>query len=146
MHDITLEQALPLFRLPRELGVSAEGEKNPGKHWAFWALCSGGQKYVSLKEDDPYTVTLEKAKELIAADAEKKAKAVIQVLKREDIHILEGMYGPYIKQGKVNYKIPKDKKMLMRLLWKTVWLLCGEACKKGRRTFGKDVRNSGLLE
>jgi DNA topoisomerase-1 len=137
LHEITLEQALPLFRLPRELGVSAEGEKILANIGRFGPYVQVGKKYVSLKEDDPYTVTLEKAKELIAADAEKKAKAVIQVFEAEDIHILEGMYGPYIKQGKVNYKIPKDKDAHALTLEDCLAIIAEGPSKKGRRTFGK---------
>ena len=110
MDSVSLDEALELFRLPRELGVSEEGEKisvNVGRYGPYVRY---DNKFVSLEEaDDPYTVELPRALELVrekkAADAEK----YIKVFEKEGISILNGRYGPYITDGKKNVKIPKDK-------------------------------------
>ena len=73
-----------------------------------------GKVFVSLKADDgdePMTVTEPRAIELIEAHLEAKAKAQINTFESEkgEIHVLEGRWGPYIKFGKKNFKIPKDK-------------------------------------
>ena len=69
---------------------------------------------MSLKADDgddPYTVTLERAVELIKAKIEADAKALIKVFEEDDtVRVLNGCYGPYIKAGKLNAKIPKEEK------------------------------------
>ncbi len=110
MDSVSLDEALELFRLPRELGVSEEGEKisvNVGRYGPYVRY---DNKFVSLEEaDDPYTVDLPRALELVrekkAADAEK----YIKVFEKEGISILNGRYGPYITDGKKNVKIPKDR-------------------------------------
>jgi len=110
LESITLEEALKLFNLPRELGESKEGESisaNIGRYGPYVRI---GKKFVSIKEDDPYTITLERALELIAEDAEKKNNAVIQEFDNGNIQVLNGRYGPYVKSGKTNARIPKGKK------------------------------------
>ena len=110
MDSVSLDEALELFRLPRELGVSEAGEKisvNVGRYGPYVRY---DNKFVSLEEtDDPYTVDLPRALELVrekkAADAEK----YIKVFEKEGISILNGRYGPYLTDGKKNVKIPKDK-------------------------------------
>ncbi len=110
MDTISLEQALELFHLPRELGKSEEGEKISVNIGRFGPYVRYDDKFVSLKkEDDPYTIDLPRALELVrekkAADAEK----YIKVFEKEGISILNGRYGPYITDGKKNAKIPKDR-------------------------------------
>ena len=110
MDTISLEQALELFHLPRELGESEEGEKISVNIGRFGPYVRYDDKFVSLKkEDDPYTIDLPRALELVrekkAADAEK----YIKVFEKEGISILNGRYGPYITDGKKNAKIPKDR-------------------------------------
>ena len=110
MDTISLEQALELFHLPRELGASEEGEKISVNIGRFGPYVRYDDKFVSLKkEDDPYTIDLPRALELVrekkAADAEK----YIKVFEKEGISILNGRYGPYITDGKKNAKIPKDR-------------------------------------
>jgi DNA topoisomerase-1 len=68
-----------------------------------------GAKYVSLKPpDDPYTVTLERALEVIRLKKEADANRIIQNFGVDDIQVLNGRYGPYITDGKRNARIPKD--------------------------------------
>ena len=108
IESITLEEALELFKLPRELGVF-EGKKVSVSIGRFGPYIRHDNKFVSLgKDDDPFTVQFDKAIELIKAKREKDAKAVISVFKEEpELKVLNGRWGPYITYKKKNYKIPK---------------------------------------
>lgn len=111
MDSITLEDALELFKLPRELGESPEGEQISANIGRFGPYIKYDSKFVSLKVkegDDPYTVTLERALELVAEKKEFDANREIKVFEGSDIIILRGRYGPYITDGIKNARIPKD--------------------------------------
>ncbi|MEL6538073.1 MAG: DNA topoisomerase, partial [Bacteroidota bacterium] len=110
IENITLEDALELFKLPRTVG-SFEEKDMVAAIGRFGPYIRHDGKFVSLKkEDDPLTVTEERAIELILAkrkaDAEKHIKSFDE---NPDVQILNGRWGPYIKVGKKNVKIPKDK-------------------------------------
>ena len=105
---ISLDEALALFTLPRDLGVNAEGEAISVSIGRFGPYVKYGKSYVSLaKTDDPYTVSLERALELIEAKKLAEANRVIQVFS-SGIQVLNGRYGPYITDGEKNARIPKD--------------------------------------
>lgn len=106
---ITLNQALELFKLPRTLGTTEEGEPIQANIGRFGPYIKVGSRYVSLGSEDPYTVTLETARELLRADAEKRAKMTIKEFTEEGIKILNGRFGPYITDGTKNAKIPKNE-------------------------------------
>jgi DNA topoisomerase-1 len=111
MDTITLEDALELFKLPRELGESPEGEQISANIGRFGPYIKYDSKFVSLnvKEgDDPFTVTLERALELVAEKKEFDANREIKVFEGTDIKVLRGRYGPYITDGVKNARIPKD--------------------------------------
>jgi DNA topoisomerase-1 len=111
MDSITLAEALELFKLPRELGVSPEGEQISANIGRFGPYIKYDTKFVSLKVkegDDPYTVTLERALELVAEKKEFDANREIKVFEGTDIVVLRGRYGPYITDGIKNARIPKD--------------------------------------
>jgi DNA topoisomerase-1 len=111
MDSITLEEALELFKLPRELGESPEGEQISANIGRFGPYIKYDSKFVSLKADegdDPYTVTLERALELVAEKKEFDANREIKVFEGTDIKILRGRYGPYITDGNKNARMPKD--------------------------------------
>lgn len=106
---ITLEEALALFELPRELG-EYEGKTVTAAVGRFGPYVKHDGKFVSLKVregDDPYTVTLERAVQLIEEKREAERNRVIRVYEAEDIQVLNGRWGPYIAHGGTNYKIPK---------------------------------------
>ena len=105
---ITLEEALELFKLPRILGQNEEGKDVKANIGRFGPYVQVGSTFYSLKEDDPYTIELPRALEIIKAQDEAKAKALIQDFAKDKIQVLEGRYGPYIKKGRKNYKLPKD--------------------------------------
>jgi len=111
MDSITLEEALELFKLPRELGESPEGEQISANIGRFGPYIKYDNKFVSLKAsegDDPYTVTLERALVLVAEKKEFDANREIKVFEGTDIKILRGRYGPYITDGNKNARMPKD--------------------------------------
>ena len=107
MDTITLEEALFLFTLPRVVGVTASGEEIKANIGRFGPYLQVKTKFYSLKTDDPYTVDLNRALEIIKELDEAKEKSTIKTFEKEKIQILIGQYGPYIKQGRKNFKIPK---------------------------------------
>ena len=109
MHTIDLAQALELFKLPRELGKSATGETISAGMGRFGPFVRQGAMYASLKgEDDPHTITLERAQELIREKQELIANRVITDF-GNGIQVLNGRYGPYISDGEKNARIPKER-------------------------------------
>jgi DNA topoisomerase-1 len=111
MDTITLEEALELFKLPRELGTSPEGEAISTNIGRFGPYVKYDSKFVSLNVkvgDDPFTLTLERALELVRDKKEFDANREIKIFEDTDIKILRGRYGPYITDGVKNARIPKD--------------------------------------
>ncbi|AZL54758.1 type I DNA topoisomerase [Aliarcobacter skirrowii] len=109
MDTITLEEALFLFNLPRVVGVDDSGNEIKANIGRFGPYLQVKTKYYSLKTDDPYTVDEQRAKEIIKEIDVAKSKALIKEFEKEKIQVLDGQYGPYIKQGRKNFKIPKTK-------------------------------------
>nr|MDJ0833434.1 DNA topoisomerase [Gammaproteobacteria bacterium] len=111
MDNITLDEAMELFKLPRDLGETEEGEAVSTNIGRFGPYVKYGSKYVSLKVkegDDPYTLTLERALQLIAEKKEFDANREIKLFEGTEVKILRGRYGPYITNGEKNARIPKD--------------------------------------
>lgn len=109
IETITLEEALELFRLPRDLG-EYENKKVTVAIGRFGPYVRHDNKFVSLKKgvDDPFSVTLERAIELIDEKREKDSQAQLKTFEEDaDLQILNGRWGAYIKHKKDNYKIPK---------------------------------------
>ncbi len=110
IENISLEDALELFKLPREVGEFEEKPVvvNIGR---FGPYVLHDKKFVSIpKTDDPYEITLDRAIELITAKRESDANKTIKEFDTHpDIKVLNGRFGPYIKAGKKNVKIPKGK-------------------------------------
>lgn len=106
--DITLEQALKLFELPRTLG-EYEGKTVVAAVGRFGPFIRHDSKFTSIpKEESPLSITLERAIELIEAKRKADAEKTIKIFAEEpEIQILNGRWGPYIKSGKDNFKIPK---------------------------------------
>ena len=107
---ITLEEALELFKLPREVG-EYEGKKVSAAIGRFGPYIRFNSMFVSLKKaegDDPMTVDIERAIELIEAKKKADAEKFINSFDDGAIQVLNGRWGPYIKIGKKNFKIPKD--------------------------------------
>ncbi|MFW2579981.1 type I DNA topoisomerase [Aliarcobacter butzleri] len=109
MDTITLEEALFLFNLPRVVGNTQNGDEIKANIGRFGPYLQVKTKFYSLKTDDPYTIDLNRALEIIKDIDEAKEKSTIKTFDKEKIQILVGQYGPYIKQGRKNFKIPKGK-------------------------------------
>ncbi len=110
LETITLEEALDLFRLPRNLGEFENEEVviGIGRYGPYVRHLS---KFYSLaKTDDPYQIELPRAVEIIREKrAEEKNRNIKQFKEEPDLQILRGRYGPYISFRKKNYRIPKNK-------------------------------------
>jgi DNA topoisomerase-1 len=109
MDTIVLDAALDLFKLPRELGATAEGEPVSANIGRFGPYVRYANKFVSIKGDDPYTITLVRALELVAEKKIADANRVIRDFPDAGIQVLNGRYGPYITNKVKNAKIPKDR-------------------------------------
>lgn len=109
LETITLEEALELFKLPRSLG-DYEDHKVTVSIGRFGPYIRHNSVFVSLtKDDDPYTVDLNRAVELIEAKREKEKNSVIKVFAEElELKILNGRWGPYLSYKKQNFKLPKN--------------------------------------
>ncbi len=108
MDSITLEEALALFRLPRVVGQTEDGQEITANIGRFGPYVKYGSKYVSLGEHDPHTVDEATARELIRAKEKADAERVIRQFEGSDVAILRGRWGPYITDGNKNAKMPKD--------------------------------------
>ncbi|TJY59903.1 DNA topoisomerase I [Sinimarinibacterium sp. CAU 1509] len=107
---ITLEQALALFTLPRSLGTLPSGEEVQVNIGRFGPYVRHGSSFVSLKkDDDPYTIELPRAIELIEQKKEAVEAATIKIFDGTEIRIIKGRFGPYISDGKRRARIPKGR-------------------------------------
>jgi DNA topoisomerase-1 len=132
MNDVTLEDALELFKLPRKLGETPEGEPVSASIGRFGPYVRYGDKYVSMKEDDPYTVELPRALELIAEKKKADAERLILDFEDDGIQVLNGRYGPYITDKTKNARVPKDREPKSLTLEECKELLAA-APARGRR-------------
>ena len=110
IENITLEEALELFKLPRQVGEYEE-EEVVAAIGRFGPYLRHKGKFYSLgKEDDPLNVPIERSIEIIDAKRKQDAEKTIKNFEEDEtMQVLNGRYGPYIKAGKKNVKIPKDK-------------------------------------
>ncbi|HEY8508303.1 MAG TPA: type I DNA topoisomerase, partial [Steroidobacteraceae bacterium] len=139
MDTITLEEALELFKLPRTLGETPEGETIVANIGRFGPYLKYGSKYVSLKEDDPYEITLERALEVIRQKKEADANRLIADFPEAGIQVLNGRYGPYVTDGKKNAKVPKDRDPKTLTLEECKQLI-EQAPERGFGRFGRGKR------
>ena len=109
MVDINLQHALELFKLPRTLGETGDGLSVSASVGRFGPYVRYGDKYVSIKEDDPYTIDLPRALALIEEKKIADASRIIQDFDDDGIQVLNGRYGPYITDKTKNARVPKDR-------------------------------------
>ncbi len=142
IENITLADALELMKMPRDLGLFEELPvvANIGR---FGPYVLHNKKFVSIpKGEDPYTITPERALELIEAKRVADANKLIKAFDgNEDIQVLNGRFGPYIKAGKKNVKIPKDKEPAELTLEECVALAEAAPEKKGRFGGGRKKKS-----
>ncbi len=107
IETVTLEQALEMFKLPRVVGQTEDGQDIKANIGRFGPYIQVGKLFVSIKPEDPHTITLEKARELYAAKLQTEAEKNIADF-GDGVKVLNGRFGPYITDGTKNAKIPKD--------------------------------------
>ena len=143
---ITLDAALRLLSLPRELGKGDDGEPIVANLGRFGPYVKHGSEFRSLEDsDDVYTIGFERAKELLAQPKKsiRRARQAPKELKNlgkhpesgADVKILDGRYGPYVTDGTTNASVPKGTQVEAVTMPTAVELLAaraGMSVKKGR--------------
>jgi len=136
LETITFEEALDLFKLPREVG-EYNGEMMVAAIGRFGPYIRYGKLFASIKKadgDDPMTITQERAEEIVKAKIQAEIDKYIKVFDEDpDVQVLNGRYGPYIKHGKKNVKIPKDVEPSSLTLEQCLKLSAEAPDKKGGR-------------
>ena len=142
INSISLEEALELFKLPREVG-EYEGGKVVIGVGRFGPYVRHANKFVSLgKEDDPLSISLERSVELIEAKREQDKNSLIKTFDEEpDLQVLKGRFGPYIKYKKKNIKIPKGTDPSTLTLEKCMEL-SKDSGSKGKKTASKTPKKT----
>jgi DNA topoisomerase-1 len=141
MDEVDLADALKLLSLPRTLGSSASGEAIAVGVGRFGPYVKYGAKYASIKDDDPYTLELPRALEIVAEKERTEAERRILDFGDEGVRVLKGRYGPYITDGSRNARIPKDREPASLSLEECRALLAAAPERKGR--FGRRARTGG---
>lgn len=111
IETISLEEALELFKLPKKIGKYEDADVTIGVG-RFGPYVAHKSKFYSLVKgvDDPHSVTLERAIEIIEDKREKDRNKILKTFEQDaDLQILNGRWGPYIAFNKENFKIPKGK-------------------------------------
>jgi DNA topoisomerase I len=109
IETISFGEAMELFRLPRNLGAF-EGSDIVVNIGRFGPYIAHDKKFYSLgKEYDPYSISFDEARPMVIEKRAAKEERTIKIFEKEKIQLLRGPYGPYIKQGLRNYKLPKEK-------------------------------------
>ena len=109
IETITFDEAMELFRLPRQLG-EFEGhpvQVNIGRFGPY--IAHDGKFYSLSKDHDPYEISIDTAVPMIIEKRKSKDERTIKIFEKEKIQLLRGPYGPYIKKGLRNFPIPKEK-------------------------------------
>jgi DNA topoisomerase-1 len=136
IENITMADAMELFKMPRDLGLFEEKPVvvSIGR---FGPYVLHDKKFVSIPKDlDPYTITPERAVELIEAKRIADANRTIKLFAEDpEIQILNGRFGPYIKAGKKNVKIPKEREPASLTYEECVALAAAAPERRGR--FGR---------
>jgi len=145
MTEIALAEALELFKLPRKLGETPDGLSVSASVGRFGPYVRYGDKYVSIRDDDPYTIELPRALELIEEKKIADANRIIKDFENEGIQILHGRYGPYITDKNKNARIPKDQDPKTLTLAECKELLAA-APERGRRGKKKTKKKTAAKE
>ena len=135
--SVTIEQALPMFSLPRTVGQTADGQEIIANIGRFGPYIKVGKLFVSIKPESPFEITEAKARELYQAKLD--AEAAKHIAQWGDIQVLNGRYGPYITDGTKNVKIPKDiePKSITEEQAKEILAKAPTKAKRARRTAKK---------
>ena len=142
MDDITMEEALDLFKLPRNLGETPDGEPVSASIGRFGPYVRYGKKYVSIRGDDPYTINLERALELVEEKKLADLNRIIQDFPDAGIQVLNGRYGPYITDGKKNARVPKNREPGELTLEECQTMVAAAPERRGRRGAKKAAKKT----
>ena len=107
IETITLEEALEMFKLPRVVGQTKDGQDIKANIGRFGPYIQIDKLFVSIKPHDPHTITLDEARELYAAKLKAEAEKNIADF-GNGVKVLNGRFGPYVTDGKKNVKVAKD--------------------------------------
>jgi DNA topoisomerase-1 len=129
--NVTLEQALEMFQLPRLLGTTDDGKEIKANIGRFGPYIVVDKLFVSIKPLDPHTITLEEARKYYAEKLKAEAEKNIADF-GDGIKVLKGRFGPYITDGTKNAKIPKDTEPKSITHEQAKELLAKAPAKKGR--------------
>lgn len=138
MNDVTMDVVDFLMQLPRDLGVSPDGEQLSTNYGRFGPYVKYDSKFVSINKAyqeqgiDPYNITHEQAMELVAAKKEFDANKHIKHFEGTNIEVLNGRYGPYVTNGEKNAKIPKDREPKSLTLEECEELIAAAPVRRGR--------------
>jgi DNA topoisomerase-1 len=140
MDDVALADALMLLSLPRELGSAPDGTPMSVGRGQFGPYVKYGAKYASIKEDDPFTLELPRAIEIVEAKVRADRERTILDFPDAGIQVLKGRYGPYVTDRKKNAKVPKDREPASLTLEECRALIAAAPERKGR--FGRFGRRA----
>jgi DNA topoisomerase-1 len=141
MGEINLADAMELFKLPRTLGETPEGETVSTSVGRFGPYVKYGEKFVSIKDDDPYVIELPRALEVIAEKKLADANRLILDFPDDGIQVLNGRYGPYITDKNKNARVPKDREPKSLTLEECKELIAA-APERGRRGKKKTAKKA----
>lgn len=135
IETVTLEQALEMFKLPRNVGKTKDGKDIMANLGRFGPYIQVDKLFVSIKPLDPRTITIEEALELYDAKLIQEAEKNIADF-GDGVKVLNGRYGPYVTDGKKNAKIPKDTEP-KNITHEQAIKMLADAPVKGKRSFKK---------
>ncbi|MCL2451459.1 type I DNA topoisomerase [Candidatus Saccharibacteria bacterium] len=141
LETVTLDQALTMFQLPREVGTTEDGQEIVANIGRFGPYVKVGSIFVSIKNGDPFTITEQEARDLytakLAADA---AKNIADF--GDGLRILNGRFGAYVTDGKKNAKIPKGTDPAKITHDQAKEIIANAPAKKGRPTRRRTPKKS----
>ncbi len=140
LETVTLDQALVMFKLPREVGTTEDGQVIKSNIGRFGPYIVVGKTFVSIKPLDPFTITEAEAREKYAEKLKKDAEKFIAEFDG-GIQVLNGRYGPYVTDGTKNAKIPKDVDPKSITL-ETAQKMLAEAPAAKKRPFRRSAKRS----
>jgi DNA topoisomerase-1 len=107
LEDVSLDEALKMFQLPREVGETADGQAMTANIGRFGPYIKINKEFVSIKPLDPFTITEAQAREMYQKKLDAIADRHIKQFDNSKIQIIKGPYGPYITDGHKNAPVPK---------------------------------------
>ena len=141
-YTITLERALAVIAEKKKLGAEKiiknfEGSTVQVLKGRWGPYVSDGKKNVALRDDDPHTITLERALAVIAEKKKLDAEKIIKNFEGSTVQVLKGRWGPYVSDGKKNVKIASGQDPKLLTLEMCQNMIAKAPAKKGRRKSAK---------